>query len=176
MCSIDHALARSSRGRRSVHTVTGTFIGPHAPPHIQAASLSFQEFGNQRDEFEAEAAGRRSEEGDNFDEEAYEFELGMMDRRSGLDLVGTLVDVLATHHHDQLHDQLFESGSAQATTREGVSPHILRLCQGVDTDHWWRIEQRGIKLVVRAVNSIHTMGDVHHPFRSVNSSGGIMGC
>ena len=36
-------------------------------------------------EFEAEADRRRSEEGEDFDEEAYEFERGMMDRRSELD-------------------------------------------------------------------------------------------
>jgi hypothetical protein len=41
--------------------------------------------GNQRDEFEAEADRRRSEEGEDFDEEAYQFERGMMDRRSQLD-------------------------------------------------------------------------------------------
>ena len=36
-------------------------------------------------EFEAEADRRRGEEGENFDEEAYQFERGMMDRRSQLD-------------------------------------------------------------------------------------------
>ena len=36
-------------------------------------------------EFEAEADRRRGEEGEDFDEEAYQFERGMMDRRSQLD-------------------------------------------------------------------------------------------
>jgi hypothetical protein len=41
-----------------------------------------------RAEFEAEADRRRSEEGEDFDEEAYQFERVMLDRRSALDESG----------------------------------------------------------------------------------------
>ena len=49
---------------------TGTIVS------AKTKIVSVEEIGNQRDEFEAEADRRRNEEGDDFDEEAYEFELG----------------------------------------------------------------------------------------------------
>ena len=60
-------------------------------------------------EFEAEADRRRSEEGENFDEEAYEFERGMMERRSQLDEKRIAIE----EEFQQKREQLQNSGGGQ---------------------------------------------------------------
>jgi len=60
-------------------------------------------------EFEAEADRRRNEEGDDFDEEAYQFERGLMDRRSALDEKRIAID----EEFQQKREQLESSGGGQ---------------------------------------------------------------
>ena len=60
-------------------------------------------------EFEAEADRRRSEEGENFDEEAYQFERGMMDGRSQLDEKRIAIE----EEFQQKREQLQNSGGGQ---------------------------------------------------------------
>ena len=71
--------------------------------------VSVEEIGNQRDEFEAEADRRRNEEGDDFDEEAYQFERGMMDRRSDLDEKRIAIE----EEFQKKREQLESSGGGQ---------------------------------------------------------------
>ena len=60
-------------------------------------------------EFEAEADRRRNEEGDDFDEEAYQFERGLMDRRSDLDEKRFSID----EEFQKKREQLESSGGGQ---------------------------------------------------------------
>ena len=60
-------------------------------------------------EFEAEADRRQDEEGDNFDEAAYQFEKEMMDRRSQLDEMRIAIE----EEFKEKRQQLESSGGGQ---------------------------------------------------------------